>query len=52
MANITKKVSPGKSIPQYWDTATDQNDTPATIAAGDVFQLETSLGKPACTRPW
>jgi hypothetical protein len=46
LANITKTVTKRIGATQYWDTSTDQNDTPAAIAAGDIFRIENSLGKP------
>ena len=49
MSTITKKVSrgiePAKRY-QYWKSS-ENNDDGSSIATGDIFMVETSLGKPA-----
>jgi ADP-ribosylglycohydrolase len=50
MANITTKVNAAidpEARSQYWDSATYLNDAAGAIAVGDIFQVETSLGKAA-----
>ncbi len=50
MATITKLVNRGIDQVkryQYFSSSTDKNDSGSSFSAGDIIQVERSLGKPA-----
>ncbi len=50
MSNITRKVT--RQIPapmQFWNSASDTNDSGGAIVAGDIFKISDSLNGPART---